>query len=98
MTTELPPDAWVPVPLRFRHLVEGDVFLGSDGALWHVGQVHHGAQTRVAVQCGDAKRVGDLDPDETVEVLVPVSEREAVELTREQLGARLVERRNDPAA
>jgi hypothetical protein len=34
-----------------------------------------------------------VDLDDVIDVLIPVPEREAVELAREVLGARLVERR-----
>ena len=91
----LPADVFVPVPLRFRHVIPGDVFLGRDGSLWAVTERGPSQRTSygvVAVQGANQVAV-DVDPDETVQVLVPVTERDAVELTRAQLGARLVERR-----
>ena len=90
MTTTLPPDVFVPVPLRWRHVVAGDVFLGADGRLWCVENMHQGA---VCVRNARDQVADRVDPDDVVSVLVPVVERDAVELTREQLGARLIERR-----
>lgn len=91
----IPADCWTPVPLRFRHVIEGDVFVGRDGALWHVERISssYGPGVEVTVRCCAATHHADVDPDEVVHVLVPVTERDAVELTREQLGARLVQRR-----
>lgn len=88
-------DCWTPVPLRWRHAIEGDVFVGRDGALWRVDQANSfgPAGIEVVVSCAAATHAADVDPDEVVHVLVPVTERDAVELTREQLGARLVDRR-----
>lgn len=86
--TDLPPDAWVPVPIRWRHVVPGDVVVFGS-ALWLVtlrpkdGEVH-GQRTF------HERHQGRPDPDDAVQVLIPVTERDAVELTREQLGARLV--------
>lgn len=91
MDKELPPDAFVPVPLRWRHVIASDVVLGRDGALWAITDVDH-LGTWVAVN-GLREYQSQPDPDEVVNVLVPVTERDAVELTREQLGARLIERR-----
>lgn len=91
MTAPLPADAWVPVPLRWRHVIASDVVLDCDGALWAITDVDH-LGTRIAVN-GLHEYRSRPDPDEVVPVLVPVTERDAVELTREQLGARLVERR-----
>lgn len=90
--TAPPRDAWVPVPLRWRHVVAGDAFLGKDGGLpWHVVAVEQGR--RVIVARGARTVTATVDPDDVIRVLVPVTERDAVALTREQLGARLVERR-----
>lgn len=83
-------DIFVPVPLRWRHVVAGDVFLGADGLLWAVENMHQGA---VCVRNGRTQHADIVDPDDVIPVLVPAVERDAVELTREQLGARLIERR-----
>lgn len=94
--TPLPPDAYVPVPIRWRHVVPGDVFVGRDGALWLVAGISAGGVADKATLVGPITYhagPGEIDPDDTVTVLIPVSEAEAVELTREVLGARLVERR-----
>jgi len=45
-----------------------------------------------AVRAG-VEHTAELDLDEALQVLVPVSERDALELTRDELGARVVERR-----
>ncbi len=95
MTTTLPPDAWVPVPLRWRHVVAGDVFVGKDGDAWQIARTgsSYGVGIEVTAIQGDRSFSDDVDPDDVIPVLVPVTERDAVELTREQLGARLIERR-----
>ncbi len=90
--TSLPPDAWVPVPVRWRHVLPGDVIAGRDGALWLI-TVHEPNGMVIAARSFRKRFTDHPDPDETVHVLVPATEREAVELTREQLGARLIERR-----
>lgn len=92
--SDLPADCFVPVPLRWRHVQAGDVIVGTDGRLWHVigitssGRVHaaHGA---LAVPA-------DVDPDEVARVLVPVAERDAMTMCRDDLGARITERRAGP--
>jgi hypothetical protein len=92
--TMLPPDAWVPVPLRWRHVMPSDVFVDRNGELWHVtGIGAHGAEFRVDAIRSFTPFTVMVDPDDVIPVLVPVSERDAVELTREQLGTRLIERR-----
>lgn len=94
MTTTLPADAWVPVPLRWRHVIPGDVFVGGDGTLWHATHAcPFNGRVSVTAKQGPVERHADVDPDDRVNVLVPVTEAEAVELTIEQLGARLVSRR-----
>ncbi len=84
--------AWVPVPLRWRHVIAGDVIVGRDGTPWLI--VTRGCDGSVgAMHTDDDRHTSAVDPDATVQVLVPATERECVELTREQLGARLIERR-----
>lgn len=83
--------SWVPVPIRWRHVIAGDIVIGEDGAPWAITDVDH-LGTWVA-QNGPREYQSRPDPDDTIPVLVPVAERDAVELTRDQLGARLVERR-----
>lgn len=95
MTTTLPRDVFIPVPLRWRHVMSGDVFTGHNGALWHVTEVRSttSALLLVTTESGPHSFQAEVDPDETVSVLVSVIERDAVELTREQLGVQLVQRR-----
>lgn len=95
MTATLPPDVWVPVSLRWRHVIAGDVFVGSNGLTWHVTEVEpqNGGCIDITCQSGKDQFTSDVDPDDVISVLVPALERDAVELTRDQLGARLVERR-----
>lgn len=92
MTAPLPADAFVPVPLRWRHVLAGDVMVAPGGALWLIAVRGRDGLT-TAMRTGADQHSAPVDPDEVVQVLVPVAERDAVELTREQLGARLVERR-----
>lgn len=88
---------WVPVPLRWRHVIPGDVFVGKDDRLWQVTDLTHDRGMLIEVTCQSVLDVfyDEADPDDTVNVLVPVLERDAVELTIEELGARLVSRRNE---
>lgn len=96
-TTEQLADTWTPVPLRWRHVQLGDVIAGG-GLLWSVVQLGgYGTALNVRIACGARDWSGEVDPDETVSVLVPLPERDAVELTRDQLGARLTERRSGSA-
>lgn len=89
-------EVWVPVPLRARHVITGDVFVGGDSNLWHVKDVRrHDTYLTFYTESGQSYYPADIDPDDTVNVLVPASERDAVELTIDELGARLVERRNE---
>lgn len=84
-----PADCWVPVPLRWRHVIPGDVIVGRDGRPWMVTSTG----TAVTAVDGPTAATQPVDPDDPIPVLVPVTDRDAVELTRDQLGARLVERR-----
>lgn len=87
-------DVYVPVPLRWRHVQAHDVFLAKDGALWTVRQIsHRDGGTWVDAGLGLAFHAADVDPDDVVTVLVPATERDAMTLMRDQLGARLIERR-----
>lgn len=91
MTAPLPADAFVPVPIRWRHAAAGDVFVGRDDRLWLVRQQLDHSSGRVEVVCdGGEGLIGQPDPDEVVHVLVPVTERDAVELCIDELGARLI--------
>jgi len=91
------PDVWVPVPLRWRHALQGDVFVGGDGQLWMVMERYEYKGQHGAVACRSKEYDAPINPDDVIQVLVPVSERDALELTREQLGARVVERRTGVA-
>jgi len=91
MSPEELPSAWVPIFIAWRHVVAGDVVLGGDGALWHIAEVDESG-TWIAER-GRQTYESRPDPDATIAVLVPVTERDAIELGQEQLGARLVQRR-----
>lgn len=93
------PDALVlaPVPIGWRHVRAGDVFRDPRGRLWSVLAIGHaaGGLVRATVtRAGLNPAVADLDPDERVEVLYEVPERDAITLVVEQLGARLIEGRS----
>ena len=89
--------AWVPVPLRWRHVIPGDVFVGRDNILWTVTEAldPQSFSFEVVVSRIDDHFRDNVDPDDVINVLVPVTERDAVELTMEELGARLVQRRTE---
>lgn len=86
-----PADAWVPVPLRWRHVRPGDVIVGRENVLWNVWGSRE-AMGRWAIDAfGMATVYGD--PDDVVNVLIPVPERDAAGAVRDELAATLVERR-----
>jgi hypothetical protein len=91
-------DPWVGVPLRWRHVMAGDVFTGKDGLRWTVKK--NGLKWEwtgwdlLVERQGMTLRAGrSVDPDDVTSVLVPATERDAVELVIDRLGARLVSRR-----
>jgi hypothetical protein len=96
MTPEEFATCWVPVPLRWRHVVAGDVIAGKGGHAWLVEQVppfyvlNRGAERYPGP---DGKR-HPVDPDEVVQVLTPVPMAQAMALTRAELGTQVIERRN----
>jgi hypothetical protein len=96
----LPPDAWVPVPLRWRYVRVGDVFFSEKtGDLWTVVEdldPHWKIDGKITVQRGTRTFSSKVDPDDLIQVLVPVAERDAMALAREELGARLADRRTAP--
>lgn len=100
MTPEEFETCWVPVPLRWRHVVTGDVLQGKEAAGLYVERAMRDERGRVVVQVYSAAGVwrGDVDPDETVQVLTPVPMAQAVAITREQIGMQLIARRTDKAA
>lgn len=92
-------DVWVPVPLRWRHVVGGDVIIGTGGVPWMVDATAHaddGSWVALARAAHDWR--GQVDPDEVVQVLVLATERDALTVARDQLGARIVESRADAMA
>lgn len=95
MATTLPADVFVPVPLRWKHVVSGDVIVARDGELWIIGdnELPRGGVSIRARQGGDSYFARDVDPDDVIKVLVPVTERDALQCTRDQLGARVIDRR-----
>lgn len=88
-------DAWVPVPLRWRHVRAGDVFYSPKTEdLWTVTKIEHRGDflAEVRVTHNGRPHLVEMDPDATVAVLVPVPERDALRVCRDELGARLVSR------
>lgn len=92
LTARPPAEALVPVPVSWRHATPGDVFRAPSGALWHIGHVAPRPDGRIAVHAASGPTVhnGDVDPDDTVHLLYPVAEVDAITLCVEQLGARLI--------
>ena len=90
--SESPPDAWIPVPIRWRWVQPGDVVVAPDGQLWLITLCPRDGEV-IGQRTFHERNSGRPDPDDVVQVLVPVAERDAVELCREELGARLVGRR-----
>ena len=88
-------DPRVPVPMRVRSVVAGDEFVSPrDGSHWRVTEAgdllwrHAGRE--LVVTCEGRTVTSERDPDDVLDVLVPVVERDAVELLYDQLGARLM--------
>ena len=97
MIDTLPPDVWVPVSIRFRYVQAGDTFVGNAAQLWHVISIKPDlSQLRIQAHQGHTLFSVMVDPDDVIDVLTPVPERDAIELTRDALGARLIERRTAP--
>lgn len=96
-----PSDAWVPVPLRWRNVVAGDVFFSEKTRdLWLVveGLDLERMARGVRVAHGATEHTAKVDPDDVIAVLVPVPERDALRLCRDELGARVLERRTATAS
>lgn len=89
-------DAWVPVKLRVRHVCEGDFFVSAKaGDVWMVVKIESKAGRplpTITAQRGPATHEAELDLDEILAVLVPVPERDALRVCRDELGARLAQR------
>jgi hypothetical protein len=88
-------DVWVPCPARWRHMQVGEVFLGAKDRSWMVSAlaVQPDGTISVVARQGQDEFQAVVDPDETIRALVPTVEREALELTRAELGAQIIERR-----
>lgn len=94
-------DAWVPVKLRVRHLSVGDVVIGKTGDLWMVAELLNHATTAsryVTVRRGSDEATAEMDLDDPLKVLTRVPERDAMVLVRDELGAKLIERRSEATA
>lgn len=90
-----PRTVWAPLPITWGVVCAGDSFLGEGDTVWHVNDVRHRPTGEVAVvaACGAAVFEVDVPGDESVEVLFPISERDACTLLADELGARMIERR-----
>lgn len=97
MTPDELNDCYVPLSIRWRHVKVGDVIAGQGGRLIAV-ESRGGRGGQMAVHLHGWDHPFLVDPDETVQVLYPVPMAQAMRLTREQLGARLLEQREDSAA
>lgn len=87
-------DHWAPTVLDWCAVVAGDLILSSDDRPLYVETV----TIDTATGAGQVRLAGHPTPypvraDATVRVLVPVAERDALALTLDQLGGRIIERR-----
>lgn len=86
-------DHWGPLPLRWRHVVPGDVVITGDGegrTAWVMLQAEtFGRTTRTVGVSGRGRHSAEVDPDAMVTVLVPLAMREAIRLARTELGAQV---------
>jgi hypothetical protein len=98
MTPEEFETCWVPVPLRWRNVVAGDVIVGQKGKAWHVERplpdllMRHGADWWPRT---DEDRRLLPDPDSRVPVLTAVPMVNAVELLHSELNAQLLAARSE---
>jgi hypothetical protein len=85
-------DVWVPIPMRWSTVAHGSVFLDANGAPWTLVSVER-AQGGPIVRArhGTQEYVGQPAAP-TALVLVPVPERDALTLLRDQLSSRIMER------
>lgn len=89
--------AWVGVPMRWRKVARGALFLAPNGKVWIVDDIEHpeGLSKRdVAVtisQPGKTKAYArEVHPDDEVNVLMPAVEADALRLVRDELGGDIV--------
>lgn len=94
MTPDELATCYVPLPLAWRYVVAGDVFVGKGGKLWTVLGAVPGVHFGVEVQNGANTFKATVDPDAQVQVLTPVHAHDAMALTREELGGRLIAARS----
>lgn len=79
---------WAPLALRWRHVTPGDVIIGAkDDQPWMITDV---APNGVRAARGGRSVTRKVDPDETVQVLVPLVERDARALLARELDARQI--------
>jgi hypothetical protein len=91
-------DDLVPVPIRVRYVAVGDELVSAqDDSRWRVTDVGENlwrlAGRRLTAVSGKQTITSELDPDRTLDVLVPADEYAAVELLHAELGARLTGQR-----
>lgn len=83
-------DHWAPIPLRWRHVLPGDVIVGKAKPLMvrDVRPDPGGLTVRVY----GFEQPYYVDADEVMQVLVPAAERTAIASVREQLGGQIIGR------
>lgn len=87
--------AWVSSPTRWRHVLVGDVFYSAKtDDLWTVTEFEHreGLLVEVSVFHNGKTHQVEMDPDGLVQVLTTTTERDALRVTEELLGATTIER------
>lgn len=87
-----PADAWGPMPIRWRHVRPEDIAIISGRAWMITAAETFGRTTRIAGLCGPQRHSGEVDPDATITVLVPLAEREAIRVARDALGGTVHDR------
>lgn len=91
MSPECEHDHWAPIPLRWRHVIAGDVIVGKGKPL--LVELVKRDPGGLTVLLYSYREEFYVDADETVQVLVPAAEREAIREVREQLGGRIMDGR-----
>lgn len=82
--TDLPEDTWAPVPMRWRLVRAGDVFLDRQGRPWVVMSTSERPGVISVSAAGALSTLArDMPPDSLIQVLVPLAERASIVLLRE---------------
>lgn len=100
MTPDELKQTWVQVPLRWRYIQRGDLFVTPAGATWMVVAEPAWAEQLTITAIGKSGKVtpGAVDPDDFANVLMQVAHIDAITMLHSELGARLLSSREQALA